>query len=249
MTDIILQKLKDIESKYNVTIIYACETGSRAWGFPSPDSDYDVRFIYALKDYMTIAESRDVIEYQVDATWDITGWELRKALRLFRGTNSAMIERLCSPIIYSEIGDFHTQLINLAPQYYSPKAGMHHYLSMTRNIFDNDLQTETVRLKKYFYALRTSLAALWIAKNQTAPPMTLAELRVNMPHDLNPIVDDLLIQKSVSNEKSDVQKISILHDFIHQNIIHCQAITPQLKDTQSDKTELDIFFKKILSQI
>jgi hypothetical protein len=77
MIHTILQKLSEIESKYNVTVFYACETGSRAWGFPSPDSDYDVRFVFAFKDYLTIDDPRDVIEFQVDETWDITGWDLK----------------------------------------------------------------------------------------------------------------------------------------------------------------------------
>ncbi len=124
MHSTILQKLNEVEEKYDVKILYACETGSRAWGFPSPDSDYDVRFVFAFKDYMTIDEPRDVIEFQVDETWDITGWDLRKSLRLFRSTNSAMIERLNSPIIYKETGSFREQLKALMPQYYAPKAGI-----------------------------------------------------------------------------------------------------------------------------
>jgi uncharacterized protein len=245
-TDIILQKLREIEVKYDVTVLYACETGSRAWGFPSPDSDYDVRFVYAFKDYMVINEPRDVIEYQVDETWDITGWELRKALRLFRNTNSAMIERLHSPIKYMEVNDFLSKIRTLTPQYYAPKAGMHHYLSMTRNLFEQDFQGETVRLKKLFYVVRTSLAALWIAKNQTAPPMTLGELRVNLPPHLDNVIDDLLVKKAISTEKFDVENNKEICDFVRNNIDFCQNIAPQLPENKQDVALLNHFFKTII---
>ena len=56
MKDIILRELKKIEEQENVKIIMAIESGSRAWGFASPDSDYDVRFIYVRKeeDYLKL---------------------------------------------------------------------------------------------------------------------------------------------------------------------------------------------------
>jgi predicted nucleotidyltransferase len=196
-----------------------------------------------------IDDTRDVIEYQVDETWDITGWDLRKALRLFRGTNSAMIERLYSPITYINCGDFKQQLLALTPQYYAPKSGMYHYLSMTRNLFEKDLQGADIRLKKYFYALRTSLAALWIAQNQSAPPMTLGELRINLPTHLNSVVDDMIALKSVSNEQKIVTPNDGLHRFIQNTIEICQVVASQFQEHFNDSSDLNRLFKNTLAQI
>ncbi len=81
--------LAEIEAQENVRIVYACESGSRAWGFPSSDSDYDVRFIYLhpLEWYLSIEKRRDVIERPITGVLDVNGWDLRKALQLFRKSN------------------------------------------------------------------------------------------------------------------------------------------------------------------
>src|SRR5690348_15627233 len=109
MTNKIIEAIKNIERNENVTILFAAESGSRAWGFPSPDSDYDARFVYIHpKDhYLDIIERRDVIELPVDAVLDINGWELRKALRLFAKSNGPIYEWLQSPVVYKANPDFH----------------------------------------------------------------------------------------------------------------------------------------------
>jgi predicted nucleotidyltransferase len=102
---LILEQLEQIEQEEQVTILYACESGSRAWGFPSQDSDYDVRFIYLHKPewYLSIYDKRDVIERPINNMLDINGWDLRKALNLFRKSNPPLLEWLQSPIQYKEI--------------------------------------------------------------------------------------------------------------------------------------------------
>lgn len=75
--EVIQEKLREIELRENVKVLYAVESGSRAWGVASPDSDYDVRFIYVRnqKDYLRLDEVRDVIEWQLDEVLDINGWD------------------------------------------------------------------------------------------------------------------------------------------------------------------------------
>ena len=94
----ILKRLSTIESAQAITVLYACESGSRAWGFPSPDSDYDVRFLYVHdRDwYLTfdVERRRDVIECPIEDDIDCSGWDLRKALHLFTRTNGALLEWL-----------------------------------------------------------------------------------------------------------------------------------------------------------
>src|SRR5688572_12611281 len=164
MKEIIFEKLKSIEHQFDVKILYACESGSRAWGFASPDSDYDVRFIYVHKMdyYLSIDEQRDVIELPINDVLDINGWELRKALRLFRKSNAPLYEWLQSPIVYAADPGFVDGLKSLMSGIFSARAGMHHYLSMAKSVFDSELSGEMVKLKKYFYALRPILAAMWI---------------------------------------------------------------------------------------
>ena len=124
MQQTIRSRLVEIEANDHVRIVYACESGSRAWGFPSVNSDYDVRFIYIRPTewYLSIDEKRDVIEYPIDELLDITGWDLKKALKLLRKTNPPLLEWLGSPIVYLEKGSFAEKMRQLAKEFYSPTA-------------------------------------------------------------------------------------------------------------------------------
>ena len=126
MQDLILSELNRIEQDYHVQILFACESGSRAWGFPSSDSDYDVRFVYIRPTdwYLAIdvERKRDVIELPIDDSLDISGWDLRKALQLYYKSNPPLLEWLGSPIIYQEKYTVAQQLRNLAPEFYNPIA-------------------------------------------------------------------------------------------------------------------------------
>lgn len=159
MKSIIVEKLSEIGESNQVKNLFAIESGSRAWGFPSPDRDYDVRFIYvhSKEYYLSVDEQRDVIELPINDLLDINGWELRKALRLFKKSNGPLYEWLQSPIVYTQNTEFVDELKNLMPHYFSPRATMHHYLSMAKTVFESDLGGGEVRLKKYFYALRPIL--------------------------------------------------------------------------------------------
>lgn len=172
MQAIILQKLKEIEIQHGVQILFASETGSRAWGFPSPDSDYDVHFIYRHpRDwYLSIDEGRDSIEY-LSGDSDLVGWDILKALRLLRNSNAAVFERMQSPIVYLQQTDCREKLLDLAPSYFSCSARLHHYLSMAYNYYNVCEAEHQVKLKSYFYLLRTTLASRWIVVQQTIPPL------------------------------------------------------------------------------
>ncbi|MGI4737812.1 MAG: nucleotidyltransferase domain-containing protein [Janthinobacterium lividum] len=196
--------LAALEAEHNIQILYACESGSRAWGFPSPDSDYDVRFIYAHPAawYLRLDEGPDTLNFPVDAELDLAGWELRKTLRLLRGSNAALFEWLQSPIVYHEVPGFRSQLAPLLPQAFNLKAGLHHYLGQLRRGLAEELIGPEVRLKRLFYALRAALAARWIRQRHTVPPMELAPLRELLPTELQGVADELLRQKTTSNEKT-----------------------------------------------
>ncbi len=100
----IKEQLRRIEDAENIKILLAVESGSRAWGFASPDSDYDVRFVYirSLEDYLRLDATRDVIELPIDDVLDINGWDLQKTLRLLHKSNPTLFEWFSSPIVYKK---------------------------------------------------------------------------------------------------------------------------------------------------
>ncbi|MFC4100783.1 nucleotidyltransferase domain-containing protein [Paenibacillus xanthanilyticus] len=221
----IQEALRNIEAEEGVRILYACESGSRAWGFPSQDSDYDVRFIYVRSTdwYLSIDDKRDVIERPINDLLDINGWDLRKALRLFRKSNPPLLEWLQSPIPYLEQTSAASQIRGMSPLAFSPKSCMYHYLSMARGNFRMYLQNEEVRLKKYFYVLRPIFACGWIEENGTMPPIAfdaLFESQIPAGGDLHAIIADLLSRKKAGDELDRGPQIAALNGYLEERIAH-----------------------------
>ena len=211
--------LARLEATHNVRVLYACESGSRAWGFPSPDSDYDVRFIYVHPAawYLALDAGPDTLNFPVDAGLDLAGWELRKALKLLRGGNAALFEWVQSPGVYQAAPGFRAALGPLLAACWNPRAGLHHYLGLVRRGVEDDLTGEQVRLKRLFYALRSALALRWIRGRPAAvPPMEFRLLRELLPAELAAVVDELLTQKATANEKTTVPRPAALIDFLRE---------------------------------
>ncbi|MFN3405363.1 MAG: DNA polymerase beta superfamily protein [Cytophagaceae bacterium] len=252
MYDIIINNLSRIEKEHNIKILYACESGSRAWGFPSKDSDYDVRFIYIRsKDwYLSIDERKDTLEFPINDVLDISGWDIRKSLKLLRASNAVVFEWLQSPIVYKEEPEFSNRMKALFPDFFSIRAGMHHYLSMAKNGYENELQGEQVKLKKYFYALRPVLACKWIAEKKETPPMEFGILRqlIHEQKELNLIIDQLLEQKSVGDEKDTLAPISILNSFIESEIKEAKKVCEEFEKQKGDSKVLDDLFRELLQK-
>ena len=131
MRDIIAERLQSIEEQENIRILHAVESGSRAWGFASPDSDYDVRFIYVRpRDfYLKLEATRDVLEYPINDLLDINGWDLQKTLRLLHRSNPLVFEWFKSPIVYKNT-HFSGEFISIMENYFLAKSGLYHYLHM-----------------------------------------------------------------------------------------------------------------------
>jgi predicted nucleotidyltransferase len=241
--------LTQLEATHGIRILYACESGSRAWGFPSPDSDYDVRFIYCHPQewYLTLDEGADTLNFPVDELLDLGGWELRKALRLLRGSNAALFEWLQSPIVYHEALDFRARLLPRLPAAFNLKAGLHHYLGQLRRGVTEDLAGPEVRLKRLFYALRSALAARWIRQRHALPPMEFAPLRAGLPADLQGVVDELLAQKVVAVEKAVVTVPVELREFLEQEYAAGQAAREALPVTRGT-VGLDAVFQNLIKE-
>jgi len=218
------EKLQNIEAKHDVKIIYACESGSRAWGFPSSDSDYDVRFIYVhkLPWYVSVYPGRDVIELPIQNDLDINGWDLRKTLGLLRKSNPVLLEWLHSPIIYRQRPLWAKELCQLAKNNFSPKAGYRHYISMAIKTTKDHLCDDVVQHKKYFYALRPLLAARWIYNNGGVPPMNFHDLIEGTINDLSlkNEIYALLERKIQSGEMEAGPRLKVIHSFIETEILN-----------------------------
>ena len=249
MKEIILQKLSELEHSENIKILYACESGSRAWGFASPDSDFDVRFIYGrnVNHYLSIAEMPDVVGLPVNEILDIGGWDLKKALKLFLKSNGPLYEWLQSPIVYRQDNAFADEMRNLMHAYFSLRSGGNHYLSMANNTLMDDLQGNQVRLKRYFYALRPALACQWIIEKKTVPPMEFEKLRVLISDDkVQKSIDDLLEQKKDADEKALIAPVALLNEWLADTLNYCREQVPQMPSEKQHADELNAVFRKYI---
>lgn len=218
----ITQALDAVEREHGVRILYACESGSRAWGFASADSDYDVRFLYIhpLTWYLSIVkEKRDVLEKPIKDNLDLRGWELRKALRLFRKSHPSLMEWLQSPIVYREPYSTARHLRALMRTYYSVRASIYHYLHMAERNYCRHLQGEEVSLKKYLYVLRPLLAVLWIEQGRGVVPVDFHVLlrEVDILPEIRREIEALVARKKAGEEQRRGSKIPLLHAFISKN--------------------------------
>lgn len=244
----IINKLSEIEQQENVYIIMAVESGSRAWGFASPDSDYDVRFIYARTedDYLRLDEKRDVIEWQLDDVYDINGWDLRKALKFLHNSNPTIFEWCASPIVYKTTPEFE-QFRELIKDYFSPKKVLYHYWHMTNRTYKDYLTDEEVRIKKYFYAIRPLLAAKWVVEEQMAPPMLFSELaETKLEKKIRPYVDKLLEKKRNMDEMGIAPRIDYLNDYIEKSMTELKSIADEMPEEKKGWTVLNEFFKNCI---
>jgi predicted nucleotidyltransferase len=238
----VLQNLAALEQQNDVKVLFACESGSRGWGFASPDSDYDVRFIYVnrLPWYLTVEPGRDVIEQPISGELDINGWDLRKTLQLLKESNPTLLEWLRSPIVYQQDAEWVSGLRTLAEEGFSPVRGYHHYVSMAKKNLREHLYGEVVRYKKYLYVLRPLLAARWIREGRGVPPMRFAELASQTLTDRAVLdeVNALLEVKMRAGESATSPRWVGIHNFIETELAEAMSLTPE-KGPKADARQLD----------
>lgn len=241
MKEIILSKLKEIEKQENVKILYAVESGSRAWGFDSQDSDYDVRFIYIRRyeDYLSLFPKKDTIEWELNDIYDINGWDFQKALKLLYSSNPTLYEWKNSHIIYLTTPEW--TMVNDAFQYYfQVQKALHHYYHMSLTTYNR-----SKTLKRYFYTLRSVLSCLWIIEKESPPPIELETLVENqLDGKLKNYIMSLIKLKKEQKEKDSFEESFQLNQFIEQQLqfiqSHLSKQKTYLKTDLLDQTFLNV---------
>ncbi|NDY94056.1 nucleotidyltransferase domain-containing protein [Ideonella livida] len=248
----ILRRIDRAEQEHGVRVLLAVESGSRAWGFESPNSDFDARFIYVNKPewYLSVGleEQRDVIEYPIIDDIDLNGWDLRKALRLFWKSNPAFVEWIQSPIIYSEVGEFGSLSRGLLSTVYSCVSGVHHYRSMAKTNYRGYLKTDLVPLKKYFYVLRPLLAVRWLEMHGTAAPIEFERLLALIDDDapLLAAIRSLLSRKRSAPEMGLEPPVPAIHAFIESELERLETYAPAPQRRNEVMPDLNDVFRSCL---
>lgn len=249
MKEIIIEKLNEIQYSENITILHAVESGSRAWGFASPNSDYDVRFFYMRPKeyYLSLNKRRDVVEYPLSGILDINGWDIDKTLRLLHASNPTLFEWTNSPIVYKTTDRFK-QLLPLIGKYFVAKSGLWHYLSMAEGNYRDYLKEDVVKAKKYFYVMRPLLACRWILERHSPPPMLFTDLvEAQLEPNLKTVINGLLKIKMSAPEIGEIPRITQLNNFIERNLIIIREQIEALpNEAQSDWEPLNALFLSML---
>jgi predicted nucleotidyltransferase len=249
--------LESIRRERSITIPWAIESGSRAWGFPSPDSDYDCRFIYVrrVEQYLSLWPYRDVIETPLDRELDVNGWDLGKALKLVLKGNAVIIEWLRSPIVYQGDLGFRDEFLALAGRFTDRSLIARHYLHLGQRIRRAHLADEdAVPIKKLFYALRPAAALRWLRQHpdEAIAPMNFPTLMAEceLPSELADVVSELLLRKAQTRELGTSPLPAPIASFIASELDHAQEELEgrfvQLPDAA--KAEADAFFRRTVER-
>lgn len=249
---LIQNKTREIEEKEHVKILHAVESGSRAWGFASPDSDYDVRFIYVRDrdSYLGLRERKDYLDWELNEVLDINGWDLKKALQHFHKSNATLFEWANSPVVYYSAPEWEELYENTAKQYFSVKSALYHYYGTANNNYHEYLLEDMVKYKKYFYVLRPILCCRWIEQKNCPPPVLFDDLVQSvLEEDMKPVVADLLEKKVRMSEADKAPRIEVLNQYIEKNLEYFKKLAGEMKDDRRTEWEpLEIKFRELLEK-
>ncbi len=249
MNTAILSHLEQVERENDVRVLLAVESGSRAWGFHSAESDWDVRFVYVhrLDWYLKVNEGRDVIEHMYDDEVDLVGWELRKTLRLFQKSNPALMEWLHSPMVYRADEGFLSRLRGLEPAYFNPIKTMYHYASIYIKHDKRYLQNAAYPLKRFLYYLRGILACRWVEERQSMPPVPFGELVDGTVADasIRRKIDELVALKRQSKENDlkevDPELVEYARHWADHYTERIGAFRPELEKASSEALDAILY--------
>jgi hypothetical protein len=244
--------LGDLERSEHVRVLYACESGSRAWGFPSADSDFDVRFIFVRprEAYLRLNPPRDTIEPPIDGVLDLSGWDLYKACRLLRKMNPPLLEWLGSPIVYREAGPAAQVMREQAAAHFNRRACCEHYLSMARrNMQAYIAGRQRVRKKKYLYALRPLICLQWLLQRGTFPPTRFQDVMAGLEiePDLRAAIGGLIEAKQDERESAEVTPIPDFDAFITAHLESTPKVLHDIPGRPFPTDGLDVMIAEVLA--
>ena len=244
--NIITNELKALEKKENIKILFAVESGSRAWGFESKDSDYDVRFVYIrpLEWYMSISKRKETLEVMINDDLDFAGWDLNKALELLAKSNPPLGEWLNSGIVYMERDNIISEFEGLFNKYLRETALVYHYLSMASKDMETLRKNREIKLKKYFYMLRSLLASKWVMLYHEKPPILLKRLLTLVKDEtFHREVNKLLEIKKAGDEGTKTVGNEIINEFIFDTKKEVEEMVKEIPNSKNtDLKFLDKFF-------
>ncbi|MEH7118832.1 nucleotidyltransferase domain-containing protein [Neobacillus vireti] len=250
----IMKELKGLENKYEIKILYAVETGSRAWGFASDDSDYDVRFIYVHREewYLSIDQKRDVIELPINDKLDLSGWELRKTLQLFRKSNPPLMEWLNSKMVYYQAFSLVDKLKEIEPKVFSSKSALYHYLKMAKKNFLSIPENGEVKIKQYINVLRPILACQWIRNFNSFPPNEF-QILIHSLIETGQVKQEIvyLINRKINGDKVILRSnVNAINHFVTEEMARIEEFAERLQEPKEDSTPmLNHLFREVLKEV
>lgn len=250
--ELVLLKIKEIEEKEHIKVLHVIESGSRAWGFASPDSDYDVRFIYVRdKDfYLSLRDTKDFIDWELNEVLDINGWDLKKALQHFHKSNATLFEWSNSPVVYYTTDEWRNMYSRVACRYFACKPALYHYYGTANKNYHEYLMDDMVKYKKYFYVLRPILACKWIEEKKCPPPVLFDELfNTVLEDDMKAPVEELLAKKVKMSETEKAPKIEKINQYIEEKLSYYKALVQAMADDRNPDWEpLETEFRKLVEE-
>ena len=250
MKQMIIDKLASVEKEHNIKILFSCESGSRGWEFPSPDSDYDVRFIYVrpYRYYLSVMERVDDLHFDITGDLDMYGWDIRKVLQLLRKSNVTPFEWLQSPIIYRQVPGFKEELWALCQHYFGRRSNIHHYLGIAQGALASMTNGNDITIKKLFYVLRPLLAAKWCLEKQSIAPMTIGPLMTLLPAPFQKQVSALIAMKATAAEGHVINLADELKTYIEEEFANINEASKVLEREAFGAEMLDDFFVKTITR-
>lgn len=248
MMDLVPRKLRELEKEYGIRVLYAAESGSRAWGTHTPDSDFDVRFIYIRprEDYLRLDPVRDVLEFPTEDGWDMCGWDIRKLLQLLQKSNSQIYEWFLSPVVYLDDG-FSRRIRPVLDAYFSKRTAVYHYQHQAMlKIRKQKKSGDRIKVKHYLYAVQHLASVRWILTQGTPVPVSIRALMSYLSPEMQVQLEDLMAKKSQQVWMDPVPELDAWQTLQDQAIT--QALEAMPKEPEKTWEMLDRFFLEELAR-